>query len=110
MRARESSDQKNHEGRPEGTGEDREGDHPVERLDAYPGECLEQGDVERVAGGVRVVSGEVEALDAEGELDRVVVPEAAGGEGEAEEECEGGDGEGGEAQPAVGRVQGITLR
>jgi hypothetical protein len=41
---------------------------------------------------VRVVGGEVEALDAEGELDGVVVPEAAGGEGEAEEEGEGGDG------------------
>jgi hypothetical protein len=59
---------------------------------------------------VRVVGGEVEALDAEGKLDRVVVPEAAGGEGEAEEEREGPDGERGAAQPAVGRVQGTTLR
>ena len=57
-----------------------------------------------------MVGGEVEALDAERELDGVVIPEAAGGEGEAEEECEAPDGERGEAQPAVGRVQGITLR
>lgn len=57
-----------------------------------------------------MVGGEVEALDAEGELDGVVVPEAAGGEGEAEEEGEGGYGDGGQAQPAVGCVQGATLR
>ena len=56
------------------------------------------------------MGGEVEALDAEGELDGVVVPEAAGGEGEAEEEGEGPDRECGEAQPAVVRAQGITLR
>ncbi len=54
-----------------------------------------------------MVGSEVEALDAERELDGVVVPEAAGGEGEAEEEGEGGCGE---AQPAVERVQGATLR
>ncbi|HVF58306.1 MAG TPA: hypothetical protein VNJ70_00605 [Thermoanaerobaculia bacterium] len=59
---------------------------------------------------MRVVGGEVEALDTEGELDGVVVPEAAGGEGEAEEGGEGGYGDGGEAQPAVWRVQGATLR
>ena len=57
-----------------------------------------------------MVGGEVEALDAEGELDGIVVPEAAGGEGEAEEECGRGDREGGETQPAVGSLQGTILR
>ena len=91
---REARDEEDYEAGAEGAGEDGEGDHRIERLDAYPGEGLEEGDVQRVTGGVRVVGGEVEALDAEGELDGVVVPEAAGSEGEAEEEGEGGYGQG----------------
>lgn len=103
-------DEENEESRPDTRGEDGHPHHAVEGVDPQGREELQNSDIERIAGRMRVVGSEIILLYPKSELDRVVIPHPPRGEGNADKN--GGDAgrESGPAQASHGAHRGFRRR
>src|SRR6185295_15959432 len=104
--AREPRGERDDQRGAEPRGQDRQRDHAVERPDARELQELEQPDVERIAGRMRMMRREVEALDAERELHGIVIPHPPRRERQAEQHCREPGEQGGDRKEAFGRQRG----